>query len=162
MSAWKWRRHIAASAAALRSSSMDLSSPAGRIRTSRTRFSGSSVLKELTFLSRRRLDACRVAQERMSTFSCARLQVSRPSRGATSSSRPGAVPTPPGSGLMWPELNWKLMAILKSTNAWRPVRPTSGRSENVLAAHSSPTYPLTTSGSFGTIWPGQTARPETG
>jgi hypothetical protein len=32
------------------------------------------VLKELTFLSRRRLDACRVAQERMSAFSCARLQ----------------------------------------------------------------------------------------
>src|SRR4030081_1123905 len=79
MSPWKWDRHIVASVAALRSSSMDLSSLAGRIRTSRTRCGGSSVTKELTFLWRQRHAVCRAAREGMSAFSCTRLQVSRPS-----------------------------------------------------------------------------------
>src|ERR1700730_8686932 len=74
----------------------------------------------------------------------------------------GRSPNTAGIGSRRPVLNWTVVATLKSTSAWRPARPGSGRSENVPAAHSSPTSPSTTSGSFGTIWPGRTARPATG
>ena len=113
-----------------------------RIPTSRTRLSAILVDEEIEVLLAQSRSCAGALRKGGQRYSCAHLQVSRPSRAATSWSRRGAVPTPPGSGSKWPASTWTTVATLKSTNAWRPVRPTSGRSANVPAARSSPTSPF--------------------
>jgi len=74
----------------------------------------------------------------------------------------GRSPNTAGIGLEAAGVELDGHGYIKVNERLETVHPRSGRSENVPAAHNSPTCPSTTSGLSGTIWPGQTARPATG